>query len=198
MEVETTEPEPDCVVQPPSPDEFSCPVRLSEKITPLKTCFKKKEEELASSAWGGEGRPSEIRESTILGLTPPPPLSPAQCSQGQVLLEFSSGPVSSPSSHPGSLCAVLPLLPQSTLQTSTFEGYPWNEAQTPGCASHQLNSTPLSEPPKPFCLWASVSSPKSETGTLGSKTLLETLSSQPPLEHPGFVGGFGSLGSLPL
>lgn len=44
MEVETTEPEPDCVVQPPSPDEFSCPVRLSEKITPLKTCFKKKDQ----------------------------------------------------------------------------------------------------------------------------------------------------------
>ena len=176
-----------------------CPTPASfSPFTSNKTCFKKKEEELASSAWGGEGRPSEIRESTILGLTPPPPLSPAQCSQGLVLLEFSSGPVSSPSSHPGSLCAVLPLLPQSTLQTSTFEGYPWNEAQTPGCASHQLNSTPLSEPPKPFCLWASVSSPKSETGTLGSKTLLETLSSQPPLEHPGFVGGFGSLGSLPL
>lgn len=43
MEMETTEPEPDCVVQPPSPpDDFSCQMRLSEKITPLKTCFKKK------------------------------------------------------------------------------------------------------------------------------------------------------------
>lgn len=45
MEMETTEPEPDCVVQPPSPpDDFSCQVRLSEKITPLKTCFKKKDQ----------------------------------------------------------------------------------------------------------------------------------------------------------
>ncbi|KAM9604857.1 protein mono-ADP-ribosyltransferase TIPARP [Trichechus inunguis] len=43
MEMETTESEPDCVVQPPSPtDDFSCQMRLSEKITPLKTCFKKK------------------------------------------------------------------------------------------------------------------------------------------------------------
>lgn len=45
MEVETTEPEPDCVVQPPSPDDFSCQMRLSEKITPLKTCFKKKQDQ---------------------------------------------------------------------------------------------------------------------------------------------------------
>ncbi|XP_032486496.1 protein mono-ADP-ribosyltransferase TIPARP isoform X1 [Phocoena sinus] len=45
MEMETTEPEPDCVVQPPSPpDDFSCQMRLSEKITPLKTCFKKKDQ----------------------------------------------------------------------------------------------------------------------------------------------------------
>uniref|UniRef100_A0A8C9QIM1 TCDD inducible poly(ADP-ribose) polymerase n=1 Tax=Spermophilus dauricus TaxID=99837 RepID=A0A8C9QIM1_SPEDA len=43
VQMETTEPEPDCVVQPPSPpDDFSCQMRLSEKITPLKTCFKKK------------------------------------------------------------------------------------------------------------------------------------------------------------
>lgn len=48
MEVETTEPEPDCVVQPPSPDEFSCPVRLSEKITPLKTCLRKRSEEVGN------------------------------------------------------------------------------------------------------------------------------------------------------
>lgn len=46
MEVETTEPEPDCVVQPPSPsDDFSCQMRISEKISPLKTCFKKKQEQ---------------------------------------------------------------------------------------------------------------------------------------------------------
>lgn len=33
---------------------------------------------------GGEGRPSEIRENTISGLTPPPPppMSPAQCQPG--------------------------------------------------------------------------------------------------------------------
>lgn len=46
MEMETTEPEPDCVVQPPSPpDDFSCQMRISEKITPLKTCFKKKQDQ---------------------------------------------------------------------------------------------------------------------------------------------------------
>ncbi|XP_063105307.1 protein mono-ADP-ribosyltransferase TIPARP isoform X3 [Cavia porcellus] len=45
MEMETTEPEPDCVVQPPSPDDFSCQMRLSEKISPLKTCFKKKQDQ---------------------------------------------------------------------------------------------------------------------------------------------------------
>ncbi|XP_073930024.1 protein mono-ADP-ribosyltransferase TIPARP [Castor canadensis] len=46
MEMETTEPEPDCVVHPPSPpDDFSCQMRLSEKITPLKTCFKKKQDQ---------------------------------------------------------------------------------------------------------------------------------------------------------
>ncbi|EPY78368.1 hypothetical protein CB1_001103008 [Camelus ferus] len=45
MEMETTEPEPGCIVQPPSPpDDFSCQMRLSEKITPLKTCFKKKDQ----------------------------------------------------------------------------------------------------------------------------------------------------------
>ncbi|XP_041515362.1 protein mono-ADP-ribosyltransferase TIPARP isoform X2 [Microtus oregoni] len=46
MEMETTEPEPDCVVQPPSPpDDFSCQMRISEKIAPLKTCFKKKQDQ---------------------------------------------------------------------------------------------------------------------------------------------------------
>ena len=45
MEMETSEPESECVVQPPSPpDDFSCQMRLSEKITPLKTCFKKKDQ----------------------------------------------------------------------------------------------------------------------------------------------------------
>lgn len=46
MEMETTDPEPDCVVQPPSPpDDFSCQMRITEKITPLKTCFKKKQDQ---------------------------------------------------------------------------------------------------------------------------------------------------------
>ena len=97
---------------------------------------------MTSSAWEGEGREGEgfgHQEEHHLGPNHPLyPLSPAQCSQGKVLLEFSSGPVSSPSSHPGSLCAVLPLLPQSTPRILTFEGYPWDEAQTPGYASHGL------------------------------------------------------------
>ncbi|XP_012871703.1 PREDICTED: TCDD-inducible poly [ADP-ribose] polymerase [Dipodomys ordii] len=46
MEMETTEPEPACVVQPPSPpDDFPCEMKLSGKITPLKTCFKKKQDQ---------------------------------------------------------------------------------------------------------------------------------------------------------
>ena len=91
---------------------------------------------------GGEGRGGEAfrdQEEHHLGPNPPLPQCPQpSASQGQVLLEFSSGPVSSPCSHPGNLCAILPLLPQSTPLTPTFEGYPWDEAQTPGCPSHRL------------------------------------------------------------
>lgn len=70
MEMETTEPEPDCVVQPPSPpDDFSCQMRLSEKITPLKTCFKKKDQKRLGTGTLRSLRPilNTLLESGSLG-----------------------------------------------------------------------------------------------------------------------------------
>lgn len=70
MEMETTEPEPDCVVQPSSPpDDFSCQMRLSEKITPLKTCFKKKDQKRLGTGTLRSLRPilNTLLESGSLG-----------------------------------------------------------------------------------------------------------------------------------